>query len=64
VKFYKETKMKLVRTDEAIDDQIGELFAMIDQGKSRYPGMTYEEGAIAMYDWLCGNLEDKPMEDE
>jgi hypothetical protein len=36
----------------------------IDQGGSRFPGMTYEQGVQAALDWLFGNVEDHPYEEE
>ncbi len=39
--------------------------AAMDSGStgSKWPGMTYEQGIIAMLDWLTGRSDDKPMED-
>ena len=35
-----------------------------NQGASLYPGMTYEEGVKAGIEWVLGQTDDHPLEDE
>ena len=53
---------KIVRTDEEIDEQL----IKAEDGKlvgSAYPGMSYEEGCICLFQWLVGEADDKPFDD-
>lgn len=51
----------VIPTEQEIDEQINKTYEQEDSG-SRYPGMSYEEGVRAMYDWLITG-EDPPFED-
>lgn len=51
-----------VRTSEEIEDQ-QDLCQAGREGGSKYPGMSYEEGVLAAFDWLLGDTDEKPMED-
>jgi len=35
----------------------------IDEG-SKYPGMSYEEGVLAALEWVTGDVDDHPMEED
>lgn len=50
-----ERKMepKIVRTRTEIDRVLNWAFDAEDQD-SHFPGMSYESGIIAMYEWLTG----------
>lgn len=50
------------RTREEIEKVLGE--AGETQLSSRWPGMSYEQGVVATIDWLLGDEENSPMEDE
>jgi hypothetical protein len=51
--------IKLVRSEKLINEVLGWAMDSLNQG-SNYPGTTYEEGIMAMYDWLTGVSEDRP----
>jgi len=53
---------QIVRTSKEIDEQIGQAETAMSEG-SKYPGMSYEEGCMYLFQWLVGEIEDKPMED-
>jgi len=56
--------MKLSRTDEEIDTLMNEVGVNVDQGVSRFPGQTYEEGVAAAIAWLCGDTDDYPFPED
>jgi hypothetical protein len=41
--------------DKAIESQTND--------RTRYSGMTYQEGIIAALDWVLGRRDDPPLED-
>lgn len=49
------------RGSDEINDLIDWCYS--DEGESRYPGMTYEEGIRAAIDWLAGYSEEGPHEE-
>lgn len=55
--------MEIVRTQREINEQLDLAHKYSEEG-SKYFGLSYEEGLIAMYDWLVGNTDDLPMEEE
>jgi len=53
------------RTQREIDEQVGRAVDSIEQfNGSRYPGMGYEEGVLAAIDWLTGECDSEPMEED
>lgn len=50
-------------TDEEIDAVMNECSERIDDGDSKYPGMSYEQGVQAALDWMRGLTPNSPMED-
>lgn len=52
------------RSQEEIDDLMNRLQESIDEGRSRYPGMTYEQGIEAAIRWLEEEHMENPMEDD
>jgi len=48
------------RSDEKVDALIEWAAHKINQGKSTYPGMSYEEGVRAATEWLIGETDDHP----
>jgi hypothetical protein len=52
------------RTNEEIDDVLNRCNEKVDEGGSRFFGMTYEQGIVAGIDWLLGNTDDHPYDDE
>lgn len=53
----------VTRTQEEVDAVVDTAAEKINQGRSKFPGMTYEEGVRAALDWITGNIDDHPMED-
>lgn len=54
---------EIVRTDDEIDGVLNAAMESIDEGRARWPGMTYEQGVDAGIRWLTGEVDDNPMED-
>lgn len=49
--------------EDQIDDVLNECMERIDDGDSKYPGMSYEQGVEAAIRWMQGD-GDNPMSDE
>ena len=49
--------------DKDIEKIIDECRDLIDKGKSKFRGMTYEEGVKAALEWVTGMDVPDPMED-
>ena len=54
----------VVRTQEEIDEQLNLAMEQSEQGKSKFPGMSYEEGVSEALQWVTGRQEQRPMVDE
>jgi len=52
-----------MRSSSEIFEQIDRTFSAIESGTS-YPGMSYEEGVRAALEWVSGDSDELPMEDE
>ena len=52
-------KFQTERTQEEVDSLEIKM-----NGKNKYPGMTYEEGAIAMLEFLTGRAEAEEIYEE
>jgi hypothetical protein len=52
------------RSDDEINEVLNKADDVLETGRSRYPGMTYEEGVANAIRWLLGHHEDNPIEDE
>lgn len=50
-------------TDDQVDDTIDDAHQNIDQGTSRWPGMTYEQGVADALNWVMGNRDESPFEE-
>lgn len=50
------------KTEREVDDLIDRVSAQQDKG-SKFPGMSYEAGIRAMYDWLNGDMTEDPMDE-
>ena len=50
-------------TDEQIDEQLEKAEAVIQEGGSNVPGMTYEEGVAYALRWALGHDDAEPMEE-
>ncbi|MHA1962928.1 MAG: hypothetical protein ACW99U_22290 [Candidatus Thorarchaeota archaeon] len=54
----------IVPTDAEIDDVLSKCFDEMENGSTKYSGMTYEEGVVAALDWAFGTSDADPMMDE
>lgn len=54
----------IARSNVEIDEQYNRALEAVDEGRTQYPGMTFEEGVIAVLDWLFRGTDTPPMEDE
>ena len=54
--------MKIERTPKEVEALLDEAIERASQ-RTKYPGMTYEEGVLATLDWLFGRNDDSPLED-
>jgi len=55
------------RSDDEIQEQIDKSWGDDEQmvsGASRWPGMTYEAGVRAALEWVLGNEDEAPMEED
>lgn len=50
----------IVRTDAEVDEVLNGCMEQVDEGGSRWPGMSYEEGVVAALKWALGDTEDHP----
>lgn len=55
--------MKVMRTEDEVNDLLNQCVEAEDSGRSKFPGMTYEQGVRNAIDWLTGNSDDNPMAD-
>jgi len=55
-------QQEIVRSQSEIDAVYESAMEGVSQG-SKFSGMSYEEGIIAMLAWLTGDSNDNPMED-
>jgi hypothetical protein len=53
---------KIEQEQELIDSTLNEAWDHVDSG-SKFPGMGYEEGVIAMHKWLTSKDEPNPMDE-
>ena len=52
--------MDLVRTEDEINDLLNEVEGKINEGGSRFVGMTYEQGIRETLMWAIGDSDDHP----
>ena len=50
-------------TESEISDVLGKCVESFEEGRSRWPGMTYEQGVEAAILWMIGDSDTNPMED-
>ena len=48
------------RTKQEIDDVLNQAAEQQDEGGSRFPGMTYEDGLANALRWVIGDDDDNP----
>ncbi len=55
---------QIVRTSDEIDDLLNEVAEAEDEGRTRFSGMTFEQGIAEMYRWLTERDADHPYPPE
>jgi hypothetical protein len=50
------------RAEEEIDDVLERVTDLINEGRTKYPGMTYEQGVEAAIRWMTGDWEENPAD--
>ena len=50
-------------TEDQIDDVISEAYEIKDTVGTKWRGMTYEDGVTAALEWVTGNREESPFEE-
>ena len=50
-------------TTEQIDDVVNDAYENIEDGTTRWSGMTYEQGVADALQWITGDREDSPFEE-
>lgn len=50
-------------TKDEIADVENEATENIDEGTSKFRGMSYEEGVVATLRWMNGDTDENPMAD-
>jgi hypothetical protein len=53
---------RLAQNDTDIDDVLNQCADAEDEGRSQYPGMTYEQGVRIGIEWLLGITDESPFE--
>ena len=56
--------MSIERTEKQIEEQIVKAINSIQENGTKWPGMTYEQGVRNALDWVMGDEDTPPMEDE
>ena len=51
----------VTKTPDEIDDVLNECVEAEAKGRSRYPGMTYEEGVRVGIEWALGLADEPPF---
>lgn len=55
--------MVIMQTQKEIDDLIDRCYHNIDIIGTKFPGMSYEDGIIAAFEWIIGLRGTDPLED-
>ena len=55
---------QMARDEAEIDDVLNKCADAEDEGRSQYPGMTYEQGVRIGIEWLLGMTGESPFEGE
>lgn len=53
-----------MRTRDEVDAQLDKTISAIEEGTTRWAGMTYEQGVDNALRWVMGDSDEPPMEDE
>lgn len=52
--------MLITRDENEVWDVLNECTKQIDEGGSRFAGMSYEEGVLSAIRWLIGDTDEHP----
>ena len=52
---------RIVRTSEEIDELLNQCSESEETGHAHFPSMSYEQGVKAAIEWLCGYVNDHPI---
>lgn len=55
---------RITRTDEEINTVCEDAQRMVDEGLTRFPDRSYEEGLLAGIDWVVGDTDNHPYPEE
>lgn len=55
---------EIQRIDADIDDLLNKCMESEESGSSKYPGMTFEQGIREAIDWITGQTNEPPIEDD
>jgi len=53
----------MIELEETIEAELDKAVTQIHLGRSKFPGMSYEEGVRAALEWVLGHCDESPMED-
>ncbi len=56
--------MNIVRTEQEIYEVLDECLNSENTSTSIYPGMSYEQGVKAAIEWIIGNTNEHPINEE
>ena len=51
-------------TEKEINDVLDKCADAENEGKTRWRSMTYEQGVRAGIEWVLGNTDENPLEDD
>lgn len=55
--------MQIARTDAEVNELVDKCADAENNGTTRYPGMTYEQGIRAALEWVTGSQDGHPLEE-
>ena len=55
--------MEIKRSEDEVWELLNKVGEKINEGGSKYRGMTYEQGIEAAIMWVTGDWEDHPYDD-
>lgn len=56
--------MRTKPTQKEIGDLLNDAEDQIEEGGSKFPGMSYEEGLVEGIMWVLGMIEDNPYSED
>lgn len=56
--------MEVKRTREEVDELLNQVSERQNEGGSRFPGQTFEEGVEAGIRWVLGEVDDYPYPED